>query len=322
VRLKGNEALRNATANEDSGFPSRDNFRCRDGHLFPALKPRFKIGRGCKIFTLGSCFARNIEAVLEGFDLPTLKFGIPEAEFSFPSRPNGILNEFNPGTMAQRIEHAVHGREFPEETILQTTDGFLDLMLFYGSPVSYERIIERRREVSEVYSHLPTADVIIITLGLVEAWFDRNTGLYINQVPPLNRLRGDSQFELHRLSAAESFALLDRAFGIMSEGGVKRVILTLSPVPLQTTFTTEDCVTANSYSKATLRVCADMLCERYSFVDYFPSYEIVMSGGLNSFAEDNVHVRWGLVKQVTDYMMAHYIGDAAQSVHEKSIGVT
>jgi hypothetical protein len=85
-----------------------------------------------------------------------------------------------------------------------------------------------------------------------------------------------------------------------------RTILTVSPVPLHTTFMPEDCVIANEYSKTVLRVCAEELARKYANVDYFPSYEIVRSGGLANFHKDNVHVKPEVVSLVTSYMLSIY----------------
>jgi hypothetical protein len=85
--------------------------------------------------------------------------------------------------------------------------------------------------------------------------------------------------------------MLDEAIGALIEAGTDKILLTVSPVPLTKTFTNEDAVVANSYSKSVLRVCAQELKERHPEVDYFPSFEIVSSCGLDSFKEDNIHVR-------------------------------
>src|SRR3546814_16075656 len=57
------------------------------------------------------------------------------------------------------------------------------------------------------------------------------------------------------------------------------------------TFTNMDVFTANTYSKAVLRVAGQMLTARFPFVDYFPSYEMVMnSPRAMTWADDQVHV--------------------------------
>ena len=63
---------------------------------------------------------------------------------------------------------------------------------------------------------------------------------------------------------------------------------------------------ANSYSKSVLRVCADGLCRGNTDVDYFPSYEIALSGGMESFLDDMVHVKEEIVGRIVEHMLSHY----------------
>jgi hypothetical protein len=101
--------------------------------------------------------------------------------------------------------------------------------------------------------------------------------------------------------------LLEPAIEALIERGCK-VLLTVSPVPLGTTFTEDDSVTANEFSKAVLRVTAERLSQRPE-VDYFPSYEIVRSGGLSAYLPDQVHVKNEVVERVTAYMLQSYAPD-------------
>ena len=47
--------------------------------VWPHVSPNFPISSGASIFTIGSCFARNIEDNLSdlGYNLPTLEFYLP-----------------------------------------------------------------------------------------------------------------------------------------------------------------------------------------------------------------------------------------------------
>lgn len=124
VRSRANKSRRS--------YPGRNDPRYQDGLILPELKPRFSLdlGAGKSVFTIGSCFARNIEEELAklGVTLPTLGFSVPESEWQWPRR-NGILNEFNPGTIAQRILNAVHARHSDDGTLFETADGYADLLL-------------------------------------------------------------------------------------------------------------------------------------------------------------------------------------------------
>jgi hypothetical protein len=233
-------------------------------------------------------------------------FSVDKAEWPF--RPNGILNEFNPGTISQRIHSALSGKTSPQGTIVESHGGFIDLLLpSAGLPVARQRAIERRTEIDAVYSNLVSSDLVIITLGLVEAWFDNDNDVFLNRMPDTTLLeKYPDQYSFRRLDVRESFSLLDKALQGLISSGIDKILLTVSPVPLQTTFTGDDAVVANSYSKSTLRVCADMLVKKFSQVDYYPSLELVYSGGLAVLEEDNVHVKSGVVRFATNHMISAY----------------
>lgn len=308
MNIDFNAALKNAAQNKSGRkFPDREDDRYQDGVLFPEFKPGFSIEPGAALFTIGSCFARNIEEALQplGFQLPTTAFVSPKSEWS--GRSNGLLNEYNPGTIAQRIGYALEGQQTPEATIVPSGSLYADLMLMGGAAdVTRERALERRNEIFSVYENLARSPYIVITLGFIEAWFDNETRLFINRIPPRAFKDSDpGRFTLKVLDVSESMALLEPALAALADHGCK-VVLTLSPVPIQSTFTSNDCVTANEYSKAVLRVCSEQLCKRFANVDYFPSYEIVRSGGLVNYGIDNVHVKNEVVKKITALMIKKY----------------
>jgi GSCFA family. len=202
MKLTANHSLRISHKNPNIRYPGRNDYRCRDSLLIPSLKPKFHIDYPVKIFTIGSCFARNIEEALSGYDvqLPTRDFSAPRSEW--PYRHNGLLNEFNPGIISQRILSAMNGEPFPEETIVQTRNGFIDLLLPASAlPVTYERTITRRTEIDKVYSNLVTSELVIITLGLVEAWFDNSRMVFLNRMPyPLLLRKHPDQYSLRILA--------------------------------------------------------------------------------------------------------------------------
>jgi GSCFA family len=164
--LEYEEALRLVRSNgARRKFPNSEDARARGAHLFPTFNPKFSVQfHKSTVFTMGSCFARNIEEVLLplNVNLPTLNFSVPHLEW--PHRPNAILNEYNPGTMSQRILSAMQASTLPVETIIPVDDLFIDLLLPGGAPVTYNRAIERRQEISTVYENLGKSQILIITL--------------------------------------------------------------------------------------------------------------------------------------------------------------
>ena len=127
--------------------------------------------------------------------------------------------------------------------------------------VNYKRAVARRQEIDAVYSHLKTSDVLIITLGLVECWFDKKTGLYLNRpargVPNLKKSQTGLNSTVWVLNKA-MITLNPRSTNWLRQG-LKKIILTVSPVPLMRSFSGEDAVIANMYSKSVLRITAEHL---------------------------------------------------------------
>lgn len=289
-----------------SAYPSKADPRFLDGLVFPAVSPRFKISRGVQIFTIGSCFARNIEEKLAGFELPTTRFTAPKAEWG--ARPNGLLNEYNPGTMHQRISHALSGTGFGDRAIVRYAEDYSDLLLHGGTPVSMERALQRRGEIDAIYAHLRLSELVVITLGLVQAWYDTKEQLYLNRMPSsLAMKNAPGRYTMRTLDVETSYSLLGSAVEKIIAAGIQKVLVTVSPVPLQTAFSGVDATITNCYSKSVLRVCAQRLFSDFKQVDYFPSYEIALSGGANALMDDNVHVKDEIVERITRYMTDLYV---------------
>lgn len=281
----------------------------RDGGIFPRINPKFTIPPGAKIFTVGSCFARNIEAVLVtlGYDVPVLRFALEGPEIALPA--SHILNEYNAGTTMQRLESVAGLFSYtPEMGIEETKDGFVDLFLHVATlPIGYDRLLRRRQDIAALYREMLTSDVVILTMGLVEAWFDTKHQCYLNKAPSKSHVRDEpGRFEHRRFDVDDVVSRMSRGIEIMLEMGVKNILLTVSPVPMEATFTPDGSVQANSYSKAVLRVASDMLAKKYPRVDYFPSYEIVTSFGTQGYADCNVHVKDNIIEDVTRYMAENY----------------
>ena len=83
-----------------------------------------------------------------------------------------------------------------------------------------------------------------------------------------------------------------------------RILLTVSPVPLTATASTQHVLAATVYSKSVLRAAAGELYSLHQDVDYFPSYEIVASPFLRTkFFEKNMR---SVSKRGVDLVMHHF----------------
>lgn len=307
--LDAKSAYTAAKSNFGRKYPDSSDERIVANLIMPTIKPGFLIEPGSTVFTIGSCFARNVEEALieQGIHVPVSNYSVPEVEAP-GGRSNRILNQYNPGTMLQAVRAARHG--VPSGAFFPAPDGkVVDALLATGKvAVDVDRAVQRRQDIVNLYRDgLNNASTVIITLGLVEAWVDLESGLFLNQAPdPRQTIQASGRFEFRRLNVAECTELVEDLILEIRKERKTNILLTISPVPLTSTFTDDDCVVASTYSKCVLRVVADIVARKFEGVDYFPSYEIVSTAGRQALHADNVHVKNGVVENVVKYMLSHY----------------
>lgn len=257
--------------------------------------PKFKLPVSGKYFTIGSCFARNVENSLRtaGIDVLSTVEKLPGDFFEIGGEArSGFQNVYTPGSILEAVRLAT--TRSPYNAIVGTSDKSIDLLTSGLKPMDLEAVKKIRDSLVSMYQRLPEADALILTLGYNESWYHIPSASYINRTPShvtLRRIINEFEFEL--LDYTTSLNLVEQAINLVSEIAPRcKIILTVSPVPLSATFSSKDIVSANQLSKSTLRVVASALADKYSQVDYFPSYEIIMnSERAKTFLEDGIHVK-------------------------------
>ena len=287
-----------------------------DGAVKVVLNGSFTFSRSDRIMTVGSCFAREIEKRLHqyDFDLPMLKLALPSEERDSTS-PNDFANKYTIQSIVNELAWAFGdvAPPPPETLFLEVGEGLWhDPHLIHNmAPAPLERLVERRAMVQAAFAQLPSCRVVIVTLGLAEAWFDHRTGLHLNGAPPTAAIRRDpDRFSLDVLSYEEITEALDALRWQLRTHGHPdvKLLITVSPVPFKATFTGLDAIQANTYSKAVQRAAVEAFVRRYDGVDYFPSYEIVtLSARALAFEQDNIHVTPALVGAIMDRVLSHYV---------------
>jgi tetratricopeptide (TPR) repeat protein len=156
----------------------------------------------------------------------------------------------------------------------------------------------------------------VITLGLIEAWFDREKGIYIQKVPRGKFFAKQAQrFAFEALSYEQCRDYIQRSVDtVRAVNKNAKILITTSPVPLSRTFTTDDVITANSHSKSVLRAVAGDIAAANAAMDYFPSYESV-SGTKNwrIWGDDLLHVSDAFVGKVVSRLTDIYCPGIQQS---------
>ena len=295
---------------------------------FPHMAPGFKIEPGDTIFTIGSCFARNIEDHLHrmGFRVPMKDFTVPRAEFDGVN-PTSIMNKYTPPAIYQEIEfnyrHGKAGKSALamadiEPLLFDLGDGqVIDTQIGGFFPVTRERALVRRNEIFRLYGELFTSKIVVVTLGLIECWLDQRAGLYIQHLPTAAMRRDEGRFFFDQLGYEASFGYVSRALRmVFDENPDARVLLTTSPIPLIRTYTADDVITANMYSKSVLRAVAGRIAQEFPQVDYFPSFESVMlTRDWSVFQDDMRHVTDEFVGKIMERVVENYVGVSLQSAH-------
>ena len=281
------------------------------------FEPKFQLDSDARFFCIGSCFAREIEKALTDDNREVLSrvcpedFGLGKDDFPFHFYPpNGILIQFNSFSMLDEIERVITQKAVTEEDFIQIGDEYWDGSLHQAKPTTMDKCKRTRAMVDHTYSSLPTADCVIVTLGLTELWWDKKRDIAFNDTPKnLMRLKKEGRVEFYNTSYGEAREnVLNVVNSIQKLSPDAKIVLTVSPVPLHRTFSTQDIIVANSYSKSVLRSVAQDVAGLHDFVDYYPSYEMVMfSNRSHAWEGDQRHVKPSLVKQITGRFCAAYI---------------
>ncbi|MCC6948569.1 MAG: GSCFA domain-containing protein [Bradyrhizobiaceae bacterium] len=295
--------------------------RIRSGLVMPEIAPSFRIKPGDEVFTMGSCFARNIEDHLArlGCKISTHAFVLPAHELRQGVSGSGRgLTLFTTPVFRQIIEWSerimqrdrrVSAAECEPYAFCLPDGMVLDLGLSDVTPVSHERFVARRQELFDVYLRAFSADSVVLTPGLIEAWFDTKSNQYIHITPVLNGSPLDnSRFEFDVIGYQQCLDDLNAVIrAIRRHNPNARFIVTVSPVPLYTTFTGQDIIVANSQSKGTLVAACTEVCRQNEFVDYFPSYEAVTLSRRGVWQKDRRHVTDRFVAKIVESVSRHYI---------------
>lgn len=288
----------------------------------PKFDKKFAIGGRDSGYVIGSCFAQQVQFALGRRKTP-LRSSILEA----PTRewfvqddahywPLHFFHRFNPCSMLQEFEHILSlAPLIPDGALIfkrpdsRYADCHYDSRFVLDSP---EECLARRRFIHQSINGLVGVDFVILTLGLIEAWIDRESGLYLNTPPTPELLALDgSRFGFQVLAESDVFEAISRIFELLyalNEG--MKIVITVSPIPLGATFTGQDISIANANSKATLLCATHRLLRAYPGVLYFPAYEIVTLSDRRSVWEpDGRHVRGDFVERVMDLFCAEVMDD-------------
>lgn len=287
---------------------------------FATIQPSYqgpRLTKNSAIFAMGSCFAREIEAALitQGCKVISVDDRIDRPEFYDKNGKlrSGFFHRFTPFAMLQEFQQAFGELQgWDDHTLLvEMNNGTADLNYTEvdGSDNSVESVLTRRRVAAELVRNVTEADVVILTLGLIESFIHKPTGFHANRVPPILLARQGQDFELSLIDFEETVYCLYKIKELIERyrSTPFQMVVTVSPVPIGRTFSPGDIVIANMTSKTTLRAAAACFCEKVDNANYFPSYEMVMySPPEKAWRPDRIHVQPEMVSHIVSTFLANY----------------
>ncbi len=286
------------------------------------------IRNNSKIFTIGSCFAYEIRSAFKakGFDVYPKYENLqidPHSQVVAKLHQDDNINHYDTFVIRQEFERAMKGEHY----------GLEDFFLLEGTPLSqnfgtptvwqdpYRKMIYGKdenaiRDISAKFDDciregIEAADVYVITLGLIETWFNPRNGKYLCR-PPGTGYNGGVGANLGEFKLTHFQENYDNARAIIdmirARYPEKHIVLSVSPVALHITYTGNDIITANNYSKSVLRSVAGQIMAEYGstgHVHYMPSYEIAQY--FDIFQEDGRHVTRNSAQFIVDGFMTAFL---------------
>jgi len=268
-----------------------------------------------RVMTAGSCFASNLVPYLEGAGLTYLRTEsqhpefVHEERFGYDKFTAGYGNIYTARQLLQLLRRA-EGRFRPSEDRWHVGDTVIDPLrpgLMYPARSDREFDQLTAQHLAAVREAFSTADVLIFTLGLTEAWVSAIDGTVYPACP--GTIAGDFDPARHLFT---NFTVADVASDLLTFVDEVRqtnprlkVILTVSPVPLVATATGSHVLLATTYSKSVLRVAAGEVAAARERIVYFPAYEIVTGpqAPFESFEAD----RRSVARSAIDTVMAAFL---------------
>lgn len=237
-----------------------------------------------RVASIGSCFAEEISNSLRAQGL--------DVGYVFMSeRWNSAF------ALAKFLDNALFGTAFPP--------GFIAGAETVGLP-------------AETIAQLHAADMFILTFGLSLCWFEKATDKLVLEPGGAHTFvglkRAMSAFEMRQTSLKDNEREIRRCIDLIRKVRPKaKIVLTLSPVPLQAALTDVSPIPANIISKSTLRVALANVTARglkdvyywpsYDFIDWFGAHIAAAFGGADS---DMRHVKNDLVGVIAQFFKHYY----------------
>lgn len=274
-------------------LPSKSFWKTvRENHYFDleSLSQPISLSLSDKIATAGSCFAQHIGRYMknsgaEYLDMeprPDFLSDQDAKRFGYEVYSCRYGNIYTVRQLLQLMEESQGSRE-PHDVVWEKEGRFFDALRPSVDPVglsSASQVVEmRKRHLKAVDNMFRSLDVFVFTLGLTEAWVSNEDGtVYPTAAGTIAGRHTPKKYHFKNYRYNEVMDDLRKFWGLLKAINPKaRMLLTVSPVPLNATASDDHVLVATTRSKSVLRAVAGDLAEDENDVFYFPSYEIISS---------------------------------------------
>ena len=271
-----------------------------DAFLKRPNEASFRIDQNTPIASIGSCFAREIKIWLKENGYNYLQTAHGPCTEAGSARYDRVYNTFS---IRQEFERAFDSFDplvklwrFEEDGRERLLDPHRHCVAWDNDEDMHNELIEHKAAVKKAFSE---AEVIIITVGQAEIWYDTRDGVVFPMAPPAKVF--DREIHGFRISTfAENLANLEAIYSLLKAHNPKaHLIVTVSPVPLLANFQPRNSVEANCASKSMLRAAVEEFVQNHgSDVSYFPAYEVVTCTHDDPFEADARHVQRTTVNSI------------------------
>ena len=242
------------------------------------------------VVTMGSCFADRLRKWLNANGRGATYINVPE----------GLNNSF---AIRQYLEWALTG------------DRSSDAYWYDNDPNLGAYKWQPDSEQHKLLNHFRNTKAMVITFGIGEVWRDVETnGVFWRGVPALQY--DPSKHKCISSTVEENVNNMKKIVELLKThaGQDKIIVFTLSPVPLNATFSNRPTMISDCVSKSILRVALDQFFNENTHKDvyYWPSFEMVRWVGghtkIPTLFEDNTtrHVNHSIVKIIIDTFISRF----------------
>jgi hypothetical protein len=238
------------------------------------------------VTSAGSCFASNLIPFIESAGLSYIRTeSLPEVftsmgeNLGYANFSAAYGNIYTARQLRQLYERAI-GKFKPVDDRFDQAGKMIDLLRpGLKFPANSESEFDYITAIHLVRTKeaFDSADVFVFTLGLTEGWISKVDGTTYPSCPgTIGGEFDETKYQFKNFSVAEIVEDLSAFIELLRTNNPNvRFILSVSPVPLVATATSNHVLTSTVYSKSVLRVAAEEITSNFANVSYFPAYEII-----------------------------------------------